>query len=306
MSHRRALTTARRMTVVLGLAFAPLLPSVPAQAQAIAVVVNGDPVTSIDIEQRMKLLKALHRPATRDAAVESMINDRLKAKEAGRFGVNIPDADIGEAISAVAVKYKTTATTMMNEIQHAGVQKDHFMAFFKAEYGYDILVKALNKGVEASETAVRSEMAKGSERSSFTQYTLQQVVLTLGPGAGADIQGTVKEAEALRGKFSSCSTGIPYAKTLSGVAVREPLTRTSTQLSAPLKELLDKTPLGHLTAPSRTSSGLEMIAVCARGAPKDDTELRKAVSDRILQAHIDEDAAKRLKEMRAHAVIEKR
>ena len=168
-------------------------------------------------------------------------------------------------------------------------------------------MKALNKGVEASEVAVRAELAKGGGKSALTQYTIRQVVFTLNAGdSPVTVNARAKEAEALRGKFASCPAGIAYAKTLDGVAVREPLTRSSTSLSAPLKELLDKTPLGHLTPPSRSGSGIEMVAVCERGAPKDDTELRKTISDRLLQAHYDQEAIVRLKEMRQRAVIEKR
>ena len=40
----------------------------PAHAQAIVASINGYPITTYDIDQRMKLLRALRKPATRDAA----------------------------------------------------------------------------------------------------------------------------------------------------------------------------------------------------------------------------------------------
>ncbi len=278
-----------------------------ARAQAIVVVANGDPVTSIDIEQRMKLLRTLHRPASRDAAIESMIEERLKVREAARFGVNVTDNEIGEEVTAYANKMKTTPQAILGEIERAGVQREHFVNFFKAELGFDVLVKALNKGVEASEVQVRAELAKAGGKSAITQYTMRQIVMTLEPTASPTaVAARAKEAEALRARFTSCESGIPYAKTLSGVAIREELTRSSTSLNAQLKEILDKTPIGHLTQPSRTTSGLEMLAICGRGAAKDDSELRKVIADRLLQVHLDQDTAARVKEMRAHAVIEKR
>ena len=292
------------LAVVLGAAMPTLM--APARAQVIALAVNGDPITTVDLEQRMKLLRALRKPATRDAAVESMIADRLKMREAVRYGVTIKDNEIGEGVTTIAGKMKISPQQLLADIQRNGVEKDHFVGFFKSELGFDILVKALNKGVEASEVAVRAELAKGGGKASVTEYKMRQVVLTLNPSDGeAAIAARAKEAESLRSHFTNCASGLPYARSLQGVAVREPLTRTSTSLSGPLRELLDKTPVGHLTPPSRSASGLEMVAICERGAPKDDTELRKAISDRLLQAHIDEDAAARLKDMRARAVIDK-
>ena len=169
-----------------------------------------------------------------------------------------------------------------------------------------MLVRALNRGVEASEVQLRQEMAKEKGKSSIISYTIRQVVFTVAPGGGAAaLTNSVKEAEALRGKFSSCETGIPYAKSLPGVAVREKLTRTSTQLGDGIKDVLDKTPLGHLTAPSRSPNGIELIAVCERSAAKDDDELRKTIAERLLSEHMEQDTQVKYKEMRSRAVIER-
>jgi peptidyl-prolyl cis-trans isomerase SurA len=82
--------------------------------------------------------------------------------------------------------------------------------------------------------------------------------------------------------------------------------RNSNELAAPVKKLLDKTPAGHLTPPQRTASGIEMIAVCSKSASSDESALRATISAKLLVAFIDQAAAKRLKELRAHAIIVKK
>lgn len=297
-----------RLGVLAGLAAAALaLPCGAARAQAIVLVVNGDPITTLDVEQRTKLLRAIRRPATREAAIESMVTDRLELREAGHYGVNIKDNEIGEQVNTDAAKMKTTPQALLADMAKAGVQQAHLIGYFKAQLGFAVLVKALNKGVEASEVAVRAELAKSGGKASISDYTIRQVVFTLEPGESpASVNEKAKRAEALRARFADCSAGLADAKALPGVAVREPLTRSSTSMSAPLRALLEKTPVGHLTPPSRSPSGLEMVAVCDRRAAKDDSDLRKSISDRLLQSHYDEDAAKRLKDLRARAVIDKR
>ena len=50
----------------------------PARAQTI-VVVNGDPVTQFDIEQRSKFIEvSTHKVPTRNEVLEQLINDKLK------------------------------------------------------------------------------------------------------------------------------------------------------------------------------------------------------------------------------------
>ncbi len=54
-------------------------------AQAIVASINGDPITDIDIDQRMKLLRVLRKPATRDAAIESLFTDHLETAKPGNL-----------------------------------------------------------------------------------------------------------------------------------------------------------------------------------------------------------------------------
>ena len=298
--------TASAAAIGLAVVIMAGLPTRPAQAQAIVLSVNGDPITNVDLEQRMKLLRAIHRPASREAAVQSMIETRLKAREAAKYSITIGDNEIGEQVQADAKKLKMAPQAVLNGISAAGVGQEHLRNYFKAELAYSVLIKALNKGVEASEIQVREEMARERGKSSITNYTIRQVVFTLNPGDGPDkINAAAKEAEALRGRFTSCTAGIPYAKTLPGVAVRSTLTRSSTQLADGIKEILDKMPVGHLTAPSRSANGIELIALCDRSASNDTEELRKTISDRILNEHMEQETDAKYKELRAQAVIER-
>ena len=265
-------------------------PTAPAKAQAIVASANGEPITSVDVEQRMKLLRALHKPATRDAAIESMVSDRLKEREATRFGISIKDDDVGEEVQALAKKMKVTPAQFSADIGRSGVAPSHATNFLKAELGYAVLIRALNKGVEASEVAVRQELAKekGKGGGGTTTYTLRQVVFTLNPGdSGAELAASAKQAEALRSRFSSCDTGIPYAKSLPGVAVREKLVRNSSQLGEQIRGEFDKMPVGHLTPPSRSPNGIELIALCDRSTAANDDELRKTISERLLADHME-------------------
>ena len=277
-------------------------------AQEIVASINGDPITNIDINERMKMLRVLRKPATRDAAIESLFTDRLKIHEAGKFSIAPRDSDISQRIVTVAQDMKLAPDALVAALQHAGVTPDHFKAHFRADVAFHFLVQALNKGVEASEEQVRAELAKqGGKAASGTAYTVRQVIFTIPHAATvAALSERAREAEQLRGRFTDCDSGLPLARAMNDVTVREFLIKTSVEISEGLRQLLDKTPAGHLTAPQRTSDGLEMIAVCAKGMAKDDSAARAAISQKILAAHIAADGERRLKELRARAVIVQR
>jgi len=129
------------------------------------------------------------------------------------------------------------------------------------------------------------------------------IFTVLDPANPALAAAKLKAAEQLRAQFTDCDSGLALARDMEDVAVKDQITRNSLQLSEGLKQLLDKTPVGHLTPPERTSSGIEMIAVCSKGLSDDDTALRNAISQKLLAAEFEADAARRLKEMRSYAVI---
>lgn len=277
------------------------------RAQTIVSSINGDPITNIDIDARMKLLRVLRKPATREAAIESLYTDRLEIHEAEKYGVNPRDSDISDEIVKVAQDMKIQPQALAAAIEQAGVPQDQFKAHFRADFAFRVLVQALNKGVEASEQQIRAELAKeGGKAASGTEYTLRQVIFAVPNSATvAALTERAHQAEELRGKFTDCETGIPLARAISDVTVRDAVTRTAVELNAGFRELLDKIPTGHLTPPQRSTSGIEMIAVCNKGAPKDDSAARNAISQRLLAEHIAADAERRLKELRARAVIVK-
>jgi peptidyl-prolyl cis-trans isomerase SurA len=285
-----------------------LAPSLgPAVAQVIAASINGDPVTNIDIDERMKMLRVLRKPAAHEAAIESLFAERLKIREAGKFSVNPRDSELGPQIVTAAKELKLAPEALVAALEHAGVPPDHFKAYFRAEFAFNVLVQALNKGVEASEEQVRAELAKqGGKAASGTEYTVRQVIIAVPRSASPEaLTERAHEAEHLREKFSSCESGIPAAQAMTDVTVREQIVKTAIEIGEGLRQVLDSTPAGHLTAPQRTSEGFEMIAVCKKGASKDDSAARAAIAQKILADHIAADNERRLKELRAKAVVVK-
>ncbi|MHB8886450.1 MAG: SurA N-terminal domain-containing protein [Methylovirgula sp.] len=278
-----------------------------AHAQAIITTVNGDPITDLDVAQRIKLLRVLHQPATREAALNSLVDDLLMVQETRQYGMKPSDSEIGQEIVQAANRIKIAPELLVAQIQHAGVSDTHYKQHFAAILMFDSLIQAFHKGVEPSEAEIRADLAKEGNKIANTQYRVHQVIFVIPTAAGmAGIKGRMEAAQQLRVRFTDCNSGLQLARAMDNVAVKEEIVRNSAQLNAPLKKLLDSTPVGHLTAPHRTQEGIEMIAVCAKTASNDDSALRAAISARILAAQIDVAAQKRLKELRANAIIVKK
>ncbi|HLH12450.1 MAG TPA: SurA N-terminal domain-containing protein, partial [Methylovirgula sp.] len=212
---------------LLGIAF--FLPGSPVHAQAIIATVNGNPITDIDVDERMKLLRVLHQPASRDAALQSMIDDTLKLDETGKYKLKASDAEIGQQISREAVQLKMAPEALMVALEGAGIPEQHIKDHFAADYQFLTLIEAYNKGVEASETQVREELARsGGKSAAGVDYKVNQVIFTIFPSASpAEIAARMKAAEQFRTRFTDCDSGLSAARSMEDVAVRETITRNS-------------------------------------------------------------------------------
>jgi peptidyl-prolyl cis-trans isomerase SurA len=283
--------------------YAPL-----AQAQAIVATVNGTPITNVDVEQRIKLLHILHENAGKDAALQSLIDDNLKLDETSKYKIKAGDAEIGQQISRTAAKLKMEPQALLAAMRAAGLPDAHIKDHFASGFTFHVLMQAYHKGIEASETQIRAELAKeGGKAAAGTDYTVHQIVFTIPlPLTMEKLNGRTHAAEQLRARFTDCTTGLPLARGMDDVAVKEQVRRNAKQLSEPVRQMLDNTAIGHLTPPARTSEGIEMLAVCGKTASTDDTLARAAISERLLAAQLDAEGEKKLLELRSQAVIEKR
>ena len=278
------------------------LAQTPALAQAVIGSVNDDPVTDVDIDQHMKILRVLQKPATREAALESIYETRLKLMEGSKYKVNPADQDIGWALGMTARNMKTEPQALLGALQRAGVSDDQWKQKWKAEAGWMQLTRALNRTLEASESEVRAEMAKtGANKSA--EYTIRQVILVVPNGASAE--GRLAEANQLRARFTDCASGMQIVAAFRDAASMEPVTRSASALNEALRKGLDATPVGHLTPPSRGAQGVEMLAVCNKSDRQDSTAAENIRSDLVFKK-LQGESNKRYQEIRAKAVIVKR
>jgi peptidyl-prolyl cis-trans isomerase SurA len=113
-----------------------------------------------------------------------------------------------------------------------------------------------------------------------------------------------KDADALRARFVDCGDGIPFARALPEVAVRDPVNKSSADLPATLRDILDKTDVGHLTPPEQTSEGVQMFAVCSKKESKTDSPALKQVRDQMFEQKFGVKAKHYLADLRRQAMIE--
>ena len=106
--------------------------------------------------------------------------------------------------------------------------------------------------------------------------------------------------------MQSCEEANAYFKSMQNAAIRETVTKTSADIPAGLREVLDKTPIGHLTAPEVTKQGVEMVALCGRKPTTVDTPKKREIRDKMFAQKYEAKSKAYLQEIRKAAMIEYR
>jgi peptidyl-prolyl cis-trans isomerase SurA len=285
----------------------------PSHAQAVAVMVNGEPVTNYDIEQRSKLnFLTTHKPADRQQVIDELIDEKLKIREAKKFGVDPTSTDIDQAYAGMSGRMRITPDQLTKSLESQGIRPDTLKSRIKADMVWTSLVRgrykeSLQVGEKDVAAAIQVSGADEKQDTESFEYKMQPIVLLVPHGsAPTAIEARQKEAEALRGQVQSCAQANAFFKSMANAAIREIVVKTSADIPPVLRELLDKTPIGHLTPPEVTKQGVEMVALCGRTPTTVDTPKKKEIRDKMYADKFTAKSKAYLQEIRKAAMIEYR
>jgi len=304
----------RLSPLILGCAAALILMACgsPLHAQTVAVMVNGEPITNYDIDQRTKLnFLTTHKAAARQQVIDELIDEKVKIKEGKKYGVDPTASDVDQSFATMSSRMRTTPELLAKSLESQGVRPDTLKARMKAEMVWTSLVRGRYKeSLQVGEKDVAAAVqANGDEKlqTEAFEYQMRPIVLIMPRGsAPAAVEARVKEAEALRSRLQTCDEANSFFKSMPNAAIRETVTKTSADIPAVLREGLDKTPIGHLTAPEVTKQGVEMVALCGRKATTVDTPKKREIRDKMYAEKYEAKSKSYLQDVRKAAMIEYR
>lgn len=297
--------------VATTLATAMVVAVVPdARAQQIVALVNGQPITALDVEYRSKFMQlSTKKVPPRKEVIDSLIDEILEVNEAKRFTLEVPDADVDNAFTRIATNMGLDAQKFAQVLASSGTNADTLKRRLRAQIAWTSLVRGRFKAsleIRDSDVEAQLQLHKPDEKDQVGyEYIMNPVVFIVPRGSPESaLEARKQDAEALRVRFLSCNEGIPFARALRDVAVRDQVSKFSADLPQQLRGILDGTPLGHLTPPETTAEGVQMFAVCAKKETKTETPGMHEIRDQMFQQKFGVKAKHYLEDLRRAAMIE--
>jgi len=281
-----------------------------ARAQQVVLMVDGQPITALDIEQRSKFITmSTHKPAVRQEVIDGLVDEILEIREGKRYGIDPSDSDLNDSFNNVSSSLNLDGPKLTQLLTNGGASATTLKQKLRAQMVWSSLVRGRYKAsLEIPDSDVEAQMHlhdAGGESQVGYEYILRPVLLVVPRGSpDTAFEGRKHEAEVLRGRFSDCTSGVPFARALREVAVRDPVSKSSTDFSAELRDILDKTEVGHLTPPEQTAEGIQMFAVCSKKESKNDAPGLQKMRDQIFEQKFGASAKRYLGNLRRAAMIE--
>lgn len=296
-----------------GLAVSLLLTCCGSQlrAQSVAVMVNGEPITNYDVDQRTKLTSLSgQKVPSRQEVIDELINEKVKIKEGKKYSVDPGASEVDGAFSNMSSRMRITSDQLVQSLAAKGIRPDTLRSRLKADMVWNAIVRgrfkqSLQVGDKEVDNAVQADGGEGNTEA--FEYQLRPFVLIVPRGAESSImEARRKEADALRERIQTCDEASTVFRSTQNATIRDIVTKTSADIPPSLRDLLDKTPVGHLTPPEVTRQGVEMVALCSRKATKVDTPKKREVRDKMFAARFEAKSKAYLQEIRKAAMIEYR
>ncbi len=196
---RLLMTCAKRIVLSL-LACALTLGTASAYAQTtegVAALVNDEPITTVDVRNRMRLIIASTGMSQideatlvriQDQAMRGLIDEHLQLQAAADYEIEVSDEEITNSLLDLADRNNTTVDVIVQDLRNSGVDVSTLRHQLEAEIAWQIIVNGrYGSRIRISEQQIELALERLAASASQPQYRIFEMLFEV-PAAGQEEQ----------------------------------------------------------------------------------------------------------------------
>jgi peptidyl-prolyl cis-trans isomerase SurA len=302
------------LTVLAGLTGLPCAAQEQTE-QSIVVLVNDDPITVYDVEQRERFLAVTTQeqpsPALKKKATDMLIEERLQIQQGRKLGITPDEDEVNKVLGGMAQNNKMSPDQLGAALGQMGVNIKTLRDRIRSQVVWqDVVRKKFRRDVSIGEADVDRALTDAGDQGKPKEETtlqLRQVRYEIPTEADqAAIAKQLAAIEAVRAKVQSCSNISTLTKDIKGFKVKTLQDQLPGSLGQPMRTLVMNAKVGQMTPPTLSGSAIEAYAVCGKHAVKGDPEKRQQAQVKLMEQELGIRAEGLLRDMRQDAFIEYR
>jgi peptidyl-prolyl cis-trans isomerase SurA len=287
-----------------------------AQEVSIKVLVNDDPISDYDIDQRERFLAITTQqqpsPALKKTATEMLIDERLQLQEGRKLGVTADEDDVTKILDDMAKKNNLTVDGLATALGNTGANiktlKDRIRSQLvwqesvRRKFRHEVQIG--DADIDVAMAAPGGEAGTAAAAPAETTLQLRQVKYEIPAGADQKtIAARLAAAENLRARFDNCAD---LAKGVEGASVKTLQDQKPASLAQPTRLLVTSAKIGQMTPPTISAAAIELYAVCGKRSFKGDETARNDAQRKLMNDEMGLRAERLLRDLRQEAFVEYR
>jgi peptidyl-prolyl cis-trans isomerase SurA len=180
--------------------------------------VNDSVVTEFEVQQRVRFLQVLNASgASRSAAIESLINERLRGEAIRDAGLNLSEEGINAALEEFASRANLTRAEFTAALAGSGVAKETYRDFVLNGIAWRDLIRArFGSRVSVSEVEIDRALSSQGSGGSNIRVLVSEIIIPAPPPQAARVAAIAEEIA----KSSTTAEFSNYARKYSATATR--------------------------------------------------------------------------------------
>ncbi|WP_300543240.1 peptidylprolyl isomerase [Maricaulis sp.] len=201
------MTCAKNLVIALFAVLAVAgLPAAHAQStEGVAALVNDEPITTVDVRNRMRLIIASTGMSQidqetlariQDQALRGLIDEHLQLQAAREYEIEVEDSEITNSLLDLANRNNTTIDAIISDLENSGVDIATLRHQLEAEIAWQILVNGrYGSRIRISDQQIELALERLAASASQPQYRIFEMYFEV-PAPGQE-QATVQRLIAV-------------------------------------------------------------------------------------------------------------
>ena len=238
-----------RSIAVLGLG---LMTAAPVSAQnlfAPVAKVNESVVTEFEVQQRQRFLEVLNAPgATREGALTSLIDERLRNEAVAEAGIELTPQGIEDSLAEFASRADLSTEEFTQALGQSGVSRETFRDFVVNSVGWRELVRA-RYASRVQITDAEINRALGETQGSGVRVLVSEIIIPAPPQQAARVNALAEQISQSKSTAEFSNYASRYSATASRGRGGRLLWQNLTDLPPSLQPLILNLAPGEVTDP---------------------------------------------------------
>ena len=250
-------------------------PAIAQQVEGIAAVVNDEPITTLDVRDRMRLIisSAGIRPdqdmleRIQEQAIRGLVEESLQLQTAQEFELTVNEAEVEAALRDAAARNGSTVEEVLADLRASGIDPETLRRQIRAEIAWQIMVGGRYRTrIAISDQQIETALERQVEAAAQEQVSLAEILVEIRADGGED--RARQTIEAVYGALNQGAAFPDVAQQFSDAAsgARGGLTGwlPSSSLIEPVRVVAQQLQPGQISNPIRVPGGYQIIAMADR------------------------------------------